>query len=691
MDFAGADAESLSLIIVDRGRFRNGNSGDRPSPLDHLRLELIRPRRRLNSDMVPDLWQNCDGRRPPGLTWLSRAVYTFCAMRSRHPLGLGPLLPAGLIVAVIVAALHPSPVRAAGARPAWVIPETLNVRSGPGLDRKQIGSITRGTKVYVTAFADKWCWCTLPGGGKGWIAEWLLQFSADKGRTIAKSPGGSSSSGSTAKGTPPAWINVSSANVRSAPGLGGQSFGTLDTGTKVYVLARRGDWAKCKTPGGSGWIRGDLLEYSVSAGRKLAAAGGGGSKSASAPSSGVSSATGKAYVAEDRVFLRSGPGSRFEKKASLVKGQTLYVSAKKGQWRKVTVHGGHTGWVAAWLIKGETQSDSGSGSGSGNNAMPDVARTDHVLTAWVSAETARVHARPSSEAKVKFSLKQGTKVQVAAVCGHWCKMRTMAGDYGWVAGWLIKFVPPGSAVTTQEAGETVEVNVGWVARPVVNLRTGPSTDSPSSGDARLGTRLLIIGKKPGWYKVALEDGNIGWMSSRLIDTRAERQVRYRLASAKDASKSSAASLERASLSGSADFPSPTSSNHSDDDSGCGLGADLVATARQYLGCAYVRGSSRPGAFDCSGFTSFVHRAHGIDISRSSRDQFRQGTPVSRNDLQPGDVVFFENTYRAGISHVGLYVGDGKFIHAANPRCGVKITGLDSDYYARRYVGARRMY
>lgn len=606
-------------------------------------------------------------------------------MRSRQHPGLGPLLPAALVAAVILAALHAPPALAAAARPAWVIPETLNVRSGPGLDRKQIGSLARGTKVYVTAFADKWCWCTLPGGSKGWIAEWLLQFSADKGRTIAHSSGKAEIT--TARGTPPAWINVAAAKVRSAPGLGGKSYGTLDSGSKVYVLGRRGDWAKCKTPGGSGWIRTDLLEYNVSAGRKLAAAGGGSPHSASA-SSGASSATGKAYVTEDRISLRSGPGSRFDKKATLVKGQTLHISARKDMWRKVTVHGGNSGWVAAWLIKEDSPSRP---SSNGNNEMPEVARTDRVLTAWVSADSARVRERPSSEAKVKFSIKQGTKIQVAAVCGHWCKMRTMAGDYGWVAGWLIKFVPPGSAVTTTEAGERVEVNVGWVARPVVNLRTGPSTDSSAAGDARLGTRLLIIGKKPGWYKVALEDGNIGWMSSRLIDTRAERMVRFRHAVGGKAASKSSADLVRESVGGHDDFPCPVARDDSDDAPCSGLGADLVATAKQFLGCAYVRGSSRPGAFDCSGLTSYVHRVHGIDISRSSRDQFRQGSPVSRDDLQPGDVVFFKNTYRAGISHVGMYIGEGKFIHAANRRGGVKITDLDSDYYARRFVGARRMY
>lgn len=614
-------------------------------------------------------------------------------MRSTTAVCKLPKLLSALLAGGMLLSLLATSACAAKARPAWVIPETLTVRSGPGTDSKRIGSLSRGAKVYVTAFAKKWCWCSLPGGSKGWVAEWMLQFSADKGRQLATASGKkptTTSAGQSAKGTPPAWINCVAANVRSAPGLGGKSYGTLKEGDKVYVLGRSGDWVKCKTPGGAGYVRGDLLEYNITAGRKLAAAAGKSAVVASKPSAGGTKSlkTVKAFVLEDKVILRSGPGSRFDKKATLVKGQTLYISAMNGMWRKATVHNGATGWVAAWLIKKEAD-NAPAPAASG----PEVARTDRVLTAWITADKANIHSRPSSESQTKFQLKQGMKVKITAVAGHWCKLRTESGSYGWVAGWLIKFVPPGHAITATESGEKVEVNTGWVARPVVNLRSAPSLDADSKGEAKLGTRLIIIGKQDDWYKVALEDGNIGWMAARLIDTRGERLARRR-----GSSGSGTTALARATLTGQRDFPAPTASgstaeapDNGDEGTGTGMGAALVATARKYLGCSYVRGSSRPGAFDCSGLTSYVHRVHGIDISRGSREQFRQGSPVARDDLQPGDVIFFENTYRRGISHVGMYVGSGKFIHAANRRGGVKITNLDDDYYARRYVGARRMY
>lgn len=120
------------------------------------------------------------------------------------------------------------------------------------------------------------------------------------------------------------------------------------------------------------------------------------------------------------------------------------------------------------------------------------------------------------------------------------------------------------------------------------------------------------------------------------------------------------------------------------------GEAIVAKAKEYLGVPYVWGGSSPSGFDCSGFTQYVMRACGYSIYRTATDQLENGYAVSYSDLQPGDLVFFERTYNtdAPASHVGIYVGGGEFIHAGGSY--VKISSLSSDYYASRYVGARRI-
>jgi cell wall-associated NlpC family hydrolase len=124
--------------------------------------------------------------------------------------------------------------------------------------------------------------------------------------------------------------------------------------------------------------------------------------------------------------------------------------------------------------------------------------------------------------------------------------------------------------------------------------------------------------------------------------------------------------------------------------GSGSGQSIVNFASGYLGYPYVYAGAGPSGFDCSGFTMFVvQKTLGIDISHSVPTQYSMGTPVGRNELQPGDLVFFENTFQPGLSHVGIYIGGGQFIHAENESTGVVTSDLNSDYYSSHYYGAAR--
>jgi cell wall-associated NlpC family hydrolase len=121
------------------------------------------------------------------------------------------------------------------------------------------------------------------------------------------------------------------------------------------------------------------------------------------------------------------------------------------------------------------------------------------------------------------------------------------------------------------------------------------------------------------------------------------------------------------------------------------GNAMVDFAMQYLGYPYVWATAGPGSFDCSGFTYWVTlNVLGIDIGRGLFTQVAAGTPVSYNNLQPGDLVFFQNTYTWGLSHSGIYIGNGKFIHAENESTGVTISSLSSPYYSSRWYGAVRL-
>ena len=119
------------------------------------------------------------------------------------------------------------------------------------------------------------------------------------------------------------------------------------------------------------------------------------------------------------------------------------------------------------------------------------------------------------------------------------------------------------------------------------------------------------------------------------------------------------------------------------------GLQLVSFAKQFLGVPYVWAGRSPSGFDCSGFISYVFGHYGVQVPRMADEQFEVGVSVSRRDLQYGDMVFF-TTYEPGPSHVGIYIGNGQFIHASSGAGEVTITPLDKAYYAERYLGARRV-
>ncbi len=121
------------------------------------------------------------------------------------------------------------------------------------------------------------------------------------------------------------------------------------------------------------------------------------------------------------------------------------------------------------------------------------------------------------------------------------------------------------------------------------------------------------------------------------------------------------------------------------------GNEVVEYAKSFLGSRYVSGGTSPNGFDCSGFTQFVYAHFGYSIARVASAQSANGVEVSRENLQLGDLILFQDSGRTMIGHVAIYIGDGNFIHAANPSRGVVIDNLNTNsYYNIRFVTARRI-
>ena len=246
-----------------------------------------------------------------------------------------------------------------------------------------------------------------------------------------------------------------------------------------------------------------------------------------------------------------------------------------------------------------------------------------------------LRSEASTDAAVLATLDYGTQVDVLSTSddGTWHKV-TYNGMTGYMSGDYLQV--------------TEEQLYGQVMDGPLNIRSGPGTEYGTVGSLSIGTIVEIeelVGGYGGWYKIEQ-----GYVSSDYV-----AQV--------DASVAASS----------------------------GKGNQIAQYALQYVGCPYVYGGSSPSGFDCSGFTTYVMKHFGYSINRTASSQMDNGTSVSKSQLQPGDLVFFNSgnsSKRA--THVGIYTGNGQFVHASTSTTGVIISDLNSSYYSSTYVGARRL-
>ena len=216
--------------------------------------------------------------------------------------------------------------------------------------------------------------------------------------------------------------------------------------------------------------------------------------------------------------------------------------------------------------------------------------------------------------------------------------------------------------------ETIAEITMYVNSEIINLREQPTTSSDSLARLTIGTEVNVNARVNGWSKVNV-NGTEGYILSSLLSERKPEETTSRALEEREDN--------------SEEEEEPEEQTWSAPSGGSATGQAICDFARQFEGCDYVYGGTTPDGFDCSGFTQFVFSNFGYDINRTASAQAYNGTYVSRDDLQAGDLLIFNG-------HAGLYLGDGTFIHAENPRTGVVITDIDASYYVRNYLQARRI-
>lgn len=301
-------------------------------------------------------------------------------------------------------------------------------------------------------------------------------------------------------------------------------------------------------------------------------------------------------------------------------------------------------------------------------------------TGVVTGTVVNFRKEPDLSAKVLLKLQKGTKVTVIDSRGDWYHV-VYNDAYGWMhSDWL-------------DVSEK-SIATGIVTGTVVNVRSRPTTSSAVIAKYRKNTKVEIFEKSGNWYRVSIGEDRYGWMSADWVKETVSRgsQADRTVADNKDGNADKAGDAQQTG-----DVPTGTEEPADGDAAQSEDKVDrqaLVEYAKKFLGVKYEWGEESPKTgFDCSGFVWYVYDKFGISITRQSSSQAQGGRKISKSELKPGDLVFFDTNDKNGklndISHVGIYIGDGKFIHASTyEHKKIVIESLSSSYYSKRYMCAR---
>lgn len=289
----------------------------------------------------------------------------------------------------------------------------------------------------------------------------------------------------------------------------------------------------------------------------------------------------------------------------------------------------------------------------------NAATTLKIGIAFVTADYLRFRSGPSSDTATLDYATKGEVVILLGKTGQWYKV-----IYNLKEGYMHENYLKFSAV------ENAELGYGKVDGSSVNVRSGPGTGYSVVTKVKRNEKVYIIGINNGWYKVITAD-SVGYIRSDYVLL---TEIPYENDdSTKDplffvGGKSTGVAVSPAALRVSADR--------------------IIDTAKKYMGVPYVWGGMTPSGFDCSGLVQYVFAENGMSLPRTTTLQYKVGTYVSRSNLKVGDLVFFD-TSGNGVSHVGIYMGNGQFIHSSSSK-GVTISNLSNSYWNARYLGARRV-
>lgn len=573
----------------------------------------------------------------------------------------------------------------------------LNMRSGPSTDYSRITTISKGTKLTIISKEGDWYKVEV-GGKTGYVAAQYVDVN-----------GGQAEDAAGKKGT----VNVSVLNIRSGASTQTKCIGSLRSGASVSILATEGKWYKIQAGNVTGYV---FAQY-VTVGNSDAGSNGGNSQ--------PENVEGKSGICNvDALNIRKGVGTSTSVVGLLKKYDKVTVLGKEGDWYKIK-HGSVTGYVFAQYVTIGADGSSSENNGNNENNQPTAPEASG-KNGKCAVTALNVRSKATTKSSVVGSLSKNTVVEITATEGDWYKINAVLNGRtvsGYVFAEYITLTdeqpsnPPSNDESNEETSTENKGKKGKCNTYALNVRKGAGTSYAVIGSLSKNETVTIEATKNGWHKVTVDGKQLtGYVSAEYItitgsdeqqkpeekpqdDTYTEVNEPVWATAGVNIRKGPGTSyavigslvkngsvtrvgvgsngwskIKYGSVTGYIKSEYLTTTNPNPGSSEV-TGEAVVAFAKQFEGNPYVWGGNDLNTgVDCSGFTQQVYLNFGIQLNRTADAQRSNGRSVSLSEAKPGDLVFYGSGGYAG--HVGLYIGDGKIIHASTPQTGIIISNVN---------------
>ncbi|HDR7631685.1 TPA: SH3 domain-containing protein [Bacillus mycoides] len=513
----------------------------------------------------------------------------------------------------------------------------LHVRAGSSTSHDVISRVYNGQPLNVIGEENGWFKINV-NGQTGFVSG---EFVSKNGATNNNvSTGGNNK------------VTADVLRVRTAPNTSSSVSGRVYEGQTLNVIGEENGWVKINHNGQTGYVSSQFVSGASSN------TGSTSNNNNSNNEATVQPASGNYTVNVSSLRVRTGPSTSHPTVGSVKQGQVVQVVGEVQDWFKIN-YAGQTAYLSKDYVKKGGSNENGN---QGNNQEQNNNGTIQTGGTYVvNATSLRVRTGPAAYHSVIGGVLNGTTLNVVGSENGWFKVNYQ-GKTGYVSSEFVKFVKGGTATPEQpKQPEQGVIGDYYINASALNVRSGEGTNYRIIGALPQGQKVQVISENSGWSKINY-NGQTGYIGTRFLS-------KTPVGGAVDNKPN--------------DNQNNNQNNNNNNNNNSGDSSSLLAYAKSMQGVPYVWGGTSANGVDCSGYIYHVFKKFGHNISRQSVAGYWSSLSKTSTP-QPGDLIYFQNTYKAGPSHMGIYLGGGSFIQSGDK--GVAIASLNNSYWKSHFLG-----